>query len=334
MAKKTEPASRQALPTPRKAIPAEFAMDEVLWAAWMYYEQGLKQEHIADQLGISRASVFNLLQKARDERIVNISIDPTRMSQAALSNRIKDLCEIETCYVLPASGSSDPVHDQIGRLGARVLEQLLQANDTIGVAWGRTVLAMSQHLQNLNLPNVTIAQVTGSSAATFAFSPPLCTSNIAERLHARCVNLHAPGIVSSPDVKTIFMSEPAIRNHFSLLSQCTKLLFGVTSIVGPTLLVEGEFMTEVELQSYRDLGAVGFACGYFYDRDGAIVRSEFDERHITMPLDKLRQVPQRLCVGGGPDKAESISAMLKAKLANILVTDEATARAVIGILSK
>lgn len=333
MAKKTEPAPRQATPTPRKTIPAEFAMDEVLWAAWMYYEQGLKQEHIADQLGISRASVFNLLQKARDERIVNIAIDPTRMSQAALSNKIKSLCDIETCYVLPDSGSSDPVHDQIGRLGARVLEQLLQANDTIGVAWGRTVLAMSQHLQNLNLPNVTIAQVTGSSAATFAFSPPLCTSNIAERLHARCVNLHAPGIVSSPDVKRIFMSEPAIRNHFSLLSQCTKLLFGVTSIVGPTLLVEGEFMTEVELQSYRDLGAVGFACGYFYDRNGQIVRSEFDERHITMPLEKLRQVPQRLCVGGGPDKAESISAMLKAKLANILVTDEATAREVIAILS-
>lgn len=300
-------------------------MDEVLWAAWMYYEQGQKQEFIADQLGISRASVFNLLQKARDERVVNISIDPTRMSQAVLSNRIKELYSIDTCYVLPLSTSGDPVHDQIGRLGARVLEQLLRPGDTIGVAWGRTVLAMSQHLQNLNLPNVTIAQVTGSSAATFAFSPPLCTSNIAERLNARCVNLHAPGIVSSPDVKKIFMAEPSIRTHFALLSQCTKLLFGVTPIVGRTLLVEGEFMTEEELQSYRDLGAVGFASGYFYDRAGQIVRTEFDNRHITMPLEELRQVPERICVGGGPGKAESIRAMLRAKLATILVTDDRTA---------
>lgn len=330
MANKKDSTARPMQSAGRPAIPAEFAMDEVLWAAWMYYEQGQKQEDIAGTLGISRASVFNLLQKARDERIVNISIDPTRMSQASLALKIKDLYGLEACYVLPVTAPSEPIHNQIGRLGARVLEQLLRPNDTIGVAWGRTVLAMSQHLQNVNLPNVTIAQVTGSSAATFAFSPPLCTSNIAERLNARCVNLHAPGIVSSPDVKRIFMAEPSIRTHFALLSQCTKLLFGVTPITGPTLLVEGEFMTEIELQAYRDLGAVGFACGYFYDADGAIVRTEFDGRHITMPLEELREVPQRICVGGGPGKADSVRAMLKAGLATILVTDDQTARAVMA----
>ena len=52
--------------TGRRAVPAQFGMDEVLWAAWLYYEQGQKQDRIAEELGISRASVFNLLQKARD----------------------------------------------------------------------------------------------------------------------------------------------------------------------------------------------------------------------------------------------------------------------------
>ncbi len=321
--------ARAAASGSRKGVPAEFGMDEVLWAAWMYYEQGQKQDAIADQLGISRASVFNLLQKARDEGIVNIAIDPTRMAQARLSKKLKEIGGLSECYVLPLSGSADAVHVQLGRLGARVLESRLTPGDTIGVAWGRTVLALSKYLRNVNLPNVTIAQVTGSSAATFDFSPPLCTSNIAERLSARCVNLHAPGIVSSAKVKNIFMEEPSIRSHFTLLQQCTKLIFGVTQIVGPTLLVEGGFMTEAELQTYRDLGAVGFASGYFYNAKGEIVRSEFDSRHITMPLEDLQKVPERICVGGGPKKADAICGMLKAKISNILVTDSKTARDVL-----
>ena len=128
------------------------------------------------------------------------------------------------------------------------------------------------------------------------------------------------------------MEEPAIKSHFTLLSQCTKSLFGVTPISGKTLLVQGGFMTEAELQSYRDLGAVGFASGYFFDNDGNIVRSEFDSRHITMPLEDLQEVPERICVGGGPGKAEAICGMLKTRLASVLVTDAATAQEIITIL--
>ncbi|MDP3342233.1 sugar-binding transcriptional regulator [Frigidibacter sp.] len=317
-------------PRLRRPIPAAFGMDEVFWAAWLYYEQGQKQDQIAEQLGISRASVFNLLQKARDEGVVNISIDPSRIARADLSQRLCEAFGIAECFILTGHKDAGPLHRQIGHLGARVLESRLQGNDTIGVAWGRTVLALSQYLNTVNQPNVTIAQITGSSAATFDFSPVLCTSNIAGRLSARCVNLHAPGVVSSARVKDILMEEPAIREHFALLKQCRKTVFGVTQLTGETLLVTGGFMSQAELEAYCDLGAVGFASGYFFAEDGRIINSEFDNRHITMPLDDLRAVPERICVGGGPGKAVAIRAMLRAGIASVLVTDEATARSVVS----
>lgn len=320
-------------PAGRRAVPAQFGMDEVLWAAWLYYEQGLKQDQIAEQLGISRASVFNLLQKARDEGVVSIAIDPTRIAQADLALKLCEASGLAECFVLPLVKDRLSVHEQIGHLGARVLEKRLHADDTLGVAWGRTVLALSTMLAPVRYPNVTVAQITGSSAATFDFSPVLCTSNIAGRLNARCVNLHAPGVVSSPHVKEILMAEPAIREHFSLLKQCTKTIFGVTQLSGVTLLVKGGFMTQAELQSYRDLGAVGFAAGYFFNAAGEIVTSAFDERHITMPLEDLRAVPERICVGGGAEKVGAICAMLRAKMANILIVDEETAQAVLAELT-
>lgn len=317
----------------KRGAPAQFSMDQVLWAAWLYYELGLKQDQIAEQLGISRASVFNLLQKARDEGVVTIAIDPTRIARAELALKITEASGLTECFVVPTLSDQKSIHEQIGHMGARVLENRLHDNDTIGVAWGRTVLALSHLLTPVRRPNITIAQITGSSAATFDFSPVLCSSNIAERLSARCVNLHAPGVVSSPYVKDILMAEPAIKQHFALLRQCTKMVFGVTQLTGVTLLVKGGFMTQAEIQTYLDLGAVGFASGYFFNDKGEVVKTEFDERHITMPLDDMLTIPERICVGGGVEKTDAICAILRAKVATVLIVDEATALQVLKQLS-
>lgn len=312
--------------------PMQFGADQPLWAAWLYYEEGLKQDEIAERLGISRASVFNLLQKARDDGIVTITIDPTRLERADLSVELKEKGGLLECYVLPADGSGAALYDRIGRLGARILEQKIEDEDVIGVAWGRTVMSLSKALSPANKPGVTVAQVTGSSMATYDFSPELCTSNIAARLNARCVNLHAPGVVSNPSMKKLLMQEPIIEQHFNLLRQCTKTLFGVTHLSGPTLLEDSGVMTEELLLQYQQSGAVGFASGYFFDPEGKIIRTGFDDRHIVMPIEDFFQVPRRICIGGGPEKITAIQGMLKAELANVLITDQDTARSLCGIL--
>ncbi|WP_083531159.1 sugar-binding transcriptional regulator [Pararhizobium antarcticum] len=312
--------------------PMQFGADQPLWAAWLYYEEGLKQDEIAERLGISRASVFNLLQKARDEGIVTITIDPTRLERADLSVELKEKGGLLECYVLPAGGSAAALYDRIGRLGARILEQKIENDDVIGVAWGRTVMSLSKALSPANKPGVTVAQVTGSSIATYDFSPELCTSNIAARLNARCVNLHAPGVVSNPSMKTLLMQEPIIEQHFTLLRQCTKTLFGVTHLSGPTLLEDSGVMTEELLLQYQKKGAVGFASGYFFDPDGTIIRTGFDDRHIVMPIEDFINVPRRICIGGGAEKITAIQGMLKAALANVLITDQDTARSLCRIL--
>src|SRR5579872_1353571 len=54
--------------------PPEFAGDPIVWAAWLYYEERMTQEEVAEQLGVSRASVVNFLQEARDRSIVTIAV--------------------------------------------------------------------------------------------------------------------------------------------------------------------------------------------------------------------------------------------------------------------
>ncbi|WP_377291167.1 sugar-binding transcriptional regulator [Rhizobium sp. SG2393] len=311
----------------RRMPPMQFGADLPLWTAWLYYEERLKQDEIAARLGISRASVFNLLQKAREDGIVTITIDPTRLERADLSMALKERCGLDECFVLPASGTGAPVHERLGRLAARILEQKLADDDVIGVAWGRTVMALSQALAPAHMPGATVAQVTGSSIATYDFSPELCTSNIAARLNARCVNLHAPGVVSNARMKALLMQEPIVEQHFALLRQCTKTLFGATPLTGPTLLEDSGVMTDTVLREYLDAGGVGFASGYVFDEAGRIIRTGFDDRHLVMPLEDFLSVPDRICVAGGPAKIPALEAMIRARIATILITDQDTARA-------
>ncbi|CAA0108754.1 Deoxyribonucleoside regulator [Starkeya nomas] len=316
-------------PRRQPAVPAEFGLDPVLWAAWLYYEEGLKQDDIAEKLGVSRASVFNLLQRARDEGVVNIKIDPSRMERVSLARDIEAATGIDECFIIPDEGADEPLHDRIGRFGARLLEQRLTGEDVLGVAWGRTVMSLSKALTPLHLPGASIAQVTGSSIATYDFSPELCTSNIAIRVGGRCINLHAPGIVSSAKMKQLLMEEPIIEQHFKLLRTCTRTLFGVTHVGSETLLKDSGFMSEPILAEYQRRGAIGFVSGYFFDSQGNPVLTEIDARHIVMPLEDFLKVPERICIGGGMEKVEAISGMLKGGYANILVTDAATAGAVL-----
>lgn len=316
----------------RPAAPTAIRLDQVFWAAWLYYEEGLKQDEIASRFGISRATVFNLLHRARSEGVVTITIDPGRMALVGLATEIAEKTGLAECFVIPGAGADEPLCDRIGRFGARLIEQRLGNEDVLGVAWGRTVMSLSKALMPMHLPGASIAQVTGSSIATYDFSPELCTSNIAVRIGGRCINLHAPGIVSTAEVKRLLMQEPVLQQHFKLLRSCTKTLFGVTHLGSETLLKGSGFMSQQILEDYQGRGAIGFLSGYFFDGAGRQVRTGIDDRHIVMPYEDFLRVPERICVGGGLEKIAAIKGMLLGRYANVLVTDETTARALLQIL--
>ena len=63
--------------------PPEFVGDPIVWAAWLYYEERMTQEEVADRLGVSRASVVNFLQEARDRGVVTIAVAPEHLERAA-----------------------------------------------------------------------------------------------------------------------------------------------------------------------------------------------------------------------------------------------------------
>jgi DNA-binding transcriptional regulator LsrR (DeoR family) len=314
---------------PRATAPAQFACDPVLWAAWLYHHDNLTQNQIANVMGISRASVVNYLQLAKEQNIVSISVRPDLVQQIEISRELRRKFGLRNALIIPGDGGSAQPAQRIGAAGAAFLLQLLRPRDILGVAWGRTVLALSRVLPIQRRPELTVVQLVGSHGDEEGFSAEQCTLNIATRLGARCISIFAPAIVGRPELRDMLMDDPSLREQFATVRASNKALIGVCTVKRNSLIFEARLFSEDLSREYISKGAVGVICGRFFDRNGIPVLGSADNRMIGLTLEELRRIPCRIAVAGGPEKTEAMLGALRGEYITDLVTDEATARSLL-----
>jgi DNA-binding transcriptional regulator LsrR (DeoR family) len=83
------------------------------------------------------------------------------------------------------------------------------------------------------------------------------------------------------------------------------------------------------MDELRALGAVGDALGVVIDAEGQPIAHPINERVIGIGLDDLGAIPNVILAAGGPQKVPVVRATLKRGVIKTLVTDEATARALL-----
>ncbi len=318
------PNARVALPPPPARVPAAFD-DAVIWAAWLYYVDQLNQFDVATTLRVSRATVVNLLQEARERGVVNIRLRSDLVARTGLARGLAARFGLAEALVIPRGGDGHLV-DRLGEAAARLLGDQLRPGDVIGAAWGRTVLAAARAI---SLPEpvtpLTVVQVAGSSTASEDFSPELCTSLLATRLCARCVNLLAPALLSSAELRDQLMAEPMLVHQIELVRSATRILFGVGDLAAAGTLRKSGYASAETVARYVEAGATGAIVGRFIDARGQPVPGELDRRMVGLTLDELRAVPVRIAVAGGVGKLDAIRATLVGGHVTHLVTDADTA---------
>lgn len=311
------------------AMPLRYGDDPYVWACWLYYEDGMTQGEIADAMGISRATVNSYLAEARERGIVNISIEPARLASLTVAQELKRHFGLVDCLVVPSDDSARPLIERLGVAGAQALQRLLKSGDTLAVSWGRTVLAVAERTFAPGLQDVTVVQATGGTRANFAYTPELCASSIADAVGGKLINISAPAIVSTADVRDVLMREPLIESQFQALSRARKALFGIASLRPNSTIHTSGFFDSVSLQDYLARNAVSFVAGRFIDGHGRPISGPLDDRTIGISLEMLKNIELRIAVAGGFDKVPAILAALRGSYVNVLITDAATARGIL-----
>lgn len=301
--------------------------------ALMYFGEGLTQNDIAKRLQVSRATVVNMLREARESGIVDIRVDGRSLAASSLGLDLRAKYGLDDVYV----AQSDPEGGMpraemlrlLGRVGAIALADLVRRNDRLGVAWGETVHALSEHVPRATTSGVKVYQMIGSKMSESVPTSESCAIAIANMLGAACFTLHAPAIASSAKVARMFRAEPTIRAQLDALSQLDMAVASIGNVSEETHLARAQMVSPDELKAARKAGAVGILCCRFIDADGHVLRTAPDDRLISTELDSIRRADRRLLVVGGADRADATRAAIRGGYVSHLCVDRALAEALL-----
>jgi DNA-binding transcriptional regulator LsrR (DeoR family) len=299
-------------------------------AAWLYYSHGLRQDEVAQQLGISRATVATYLKRARETGIVSISTSTELFGDDVLARQLEDLLELESVWIVPANeGTLDPAAETPA-LAASVFLQLAGKGDRIGVAWGKTVYQIADVMSFADLQGVTVVQLCGNLGGPYSYRPDQCTMEIARRLNARGINIYAPLVLSSERLAAEIKGEPVVRDQLANIADCTLALFSVGGIDDDSHIVECGALSRNELRAMRAKGAAGVIAGQLIDEKGQLLDCAYNRRLISADLGSIRAIPRRLMVVQQDNKLGPLMAALEGRFATHLVLTASLAKSLLA----
>lgn len=302
-----------------------------LRAAYMYYVEGLTQNEIAERLGIGRVTVVRYLNEARRKREVRFEIESGISDCIELELRLEKQFSLKKAMVTPDSGDRSTIRNLIGFSAGAYLSEILEDGISIGVSWGKTLSRSLVTLTPRLLQNASVISLLGGIYQAREFNPSEFAWQVAATIGAECYMLTAPAIVDSPETKQALMERCGLDHIVARAARADVALISVGSIdEDSTALQYARHMLSDDLGTeMKQAGAVGDMFFNFFDRDGKLVDHPVNDRIISVPIESIAGVPTRIMVSGGLHKVPAIRAGMNMMKANVLITNESTARALV-----
>ena len=188
---------------------------------------------------------------------------------------------------------------------------------------------MSERVPWWPIADLTVRQLIGSLANPLLPTSESCTTEIANRLSARCINLNAPAVCSDGELTRRLKEEPIISTQLNDMRGCNKAIYSLSPCTLDTHVVQFKIATVEDISSYRAKGAVGIIVGRFIDAEGHPVTSDLDDRIIGADHAMLHDMSGLLVVSG-TSKTIATHAALKGEYVSELIIAQTLAEALLG----
>lgn len=301
--------------------------------ASLYYEQKKTQEEIAKKMNISRSLVSKFLAKARDEGIIEFTIidqfaDPYR----ELEEKIKEKYGLEEVVCVESTDHSLQVK-VLGIAAAKYLSRILKSTDVVAVSSGTTVHeAAENYSKQHQLPNVKfIPLVGGLGTEHLTIQSNRVCELLASKSGGRSIELHAPITLDDSEAKKILMKQSFIKKVLDEAETADVALVGIGGTLIYSTLTNAYLSEKIHKDpAYSKEKIAGDICYNFIDHSGNVAECVWNDRVVSIDLNKLKRIPCRIGVSGGNEKISGIRAALTGRLINVLITDEKTGRELIS----
>src|SRR6187402_1521510 len=285
-------------------------LEQLVRASRLYYELGETQNAIAEQLGVTRPQVSRLLKRARAEGIVEIRIVDKTSVESPAADILRRTYGLDAVHLAPTiAGPEDLTRRMVGRLAAEVLRGSLRTGAVVGVGDGASVAATAAALEETATPvAVTVVPLCGGYWTTGPEREPY--RRVAEALGGQARGLMAPGLVDDAATQRALVAHAGVRAILDMWERVDVALFGIG---GPAWSV----------------AALGDATEH--DLDAAEAVGEVLVAPFALDARRLGRLPVAIGVASGENKVRPILGALRAGIVRTLVTDVATAEAVVAL---
>lgn len=300
-----------------------------LRAAWLYFSHGLTQKDVSERLGVSRGTVVRLLAEARERGEVQIWIGEGERDCIELALRLEDEFGLDEAIVVPG-GENGSSARSVGLALGRFLSEVVSDNQTIGVGWGRTLMASLASLRPVRRDGVKLVSMVGGVVKTHGGNPLEYTWRVASQFAAECFLFIAPAFVDSVETRRRLIEDCGLDALYQLGRSLDIAVVGIGGVGGPQLSQASTMVSAEALEELTAIGAVGDVLCNFIDAEGRSVAHGLNERVMSVPLDDVAKAGHVVIAAGGADRAIAIRAAIRRIGCNTLITDEGAARLLVG----
>ncbi|MGY3692484.1 DNA-binding transcriptional regulator LsrR (DeoR family) [Bradyrhizobium sp. USDA 3240] len=305
-------------------------LDDAARAGWLYFIAGHTQDEIAKMLQVSRASAQRLVSLCLAERLITFRLEHPIAACMELASRLKERFDLVHCDVVPTDPAAPLSNAGIAERSANLLELTLRSETPVIVALGtgRAVRAAVERVSPIERPDHQIVSLVGNISADGSASFYDTVGRLADRTGARHYPMPLPFLMSSEDERNRMIRIDPIARVRAVAAKADLRLIGIGQMDQKAQVHVDGFVTREELLEMMRLGAIGEVTGWAYDARGKLIKGGTNKRLTSIPP-QIPAVSTTIAAAVGAAKVPSIKAALAGRVINGLITDEATARAVL-----
>ena len=202
----------------------------------------------------------------------------------------------------------------------------------LGVSWGRTLTEVAERLPDGWARGVTVVQINGGVSLNRrpGTAATLAVDDRPARQRARSCCCRAPPSSSGSSTKQAIESDRTVADVLERAVAAYAYLYSAGVADENSALVDSGYLRADDVAELARKGAVGDVVGRYIDANGNIVAPALDERTVGIcPRPAARGGDGDLRRRGGGEARHRAGGRDRAGCARVLVTDEATARALL-----
>lgn len=316
-------AKPKSMSAPREEIVIARQMHQALV---LHFLEGMTQAQIADQLGISHATVNRLIKRGRQLGLVEIKIKSPVEPLVEIEEQLLALGGIRRAVVVPTVSDNPQIALQsVGEAAARLMLEQISDGETICITGGKGVSAVVAGLQPSRRFDIEVIPATGCVQGKHYTDVNHVSTLMADRLGGHSFQIHAPLFADSEAERKMLLGMRSVADVFKRARDAKIAVVGIGSILSDdSSYYDLHPSSSTDREAIEQSGASCELLAHLLDDHGRVCGYGLNRRLVSLTLSEFVSIPTKIGVASGPSKAGPILSVMRGNHLDTLVTDQAT----------